>query len=145
MRSVRESEEPLAALGSRLAAELYVCVVLADDVGDHPDNATRFVWLAPAAATPGEGGPEAKTTVVFWGGGDRSPGWLVDVLGELSSRNVNLTRIESRPRRTGLGHYMFFADVEGGADWPPVSEALRALAAHVDELRVLGSYCSSSG
>ena len=145
VRSIAESHEPVAALGSRLAAELYGCVVLAEDAGDHPDNVTRFVWLAPAAEAPGEAGPEAKTTVVFWGGGDRSPGWLVDVLGELSSRSVNLTRIESRPRRTGLGHYMFFADLEGGADWPPVSEALRALAAHVDELRVLGSYSALGG
>ena len=145
VRTIAESHEPVAALGSRLAAELYGCVVLADDAGDHPDNVTRFVWLAPAADAPGEVGPEAKTTVVFWGGGDRSPGWLVDVLGELSSRSVNLSRIESRPRRTGLGHYMFFADLEGGADWPPVSEALRALAAHVDELRVLGSYSALGG
>ena len=88
-------------------------------------------------------GPDAKTTVVFWGGGDRSPGWLVAVLGELASRGVNLTRIESRPRRTVLGHYMFFADIEGGAGGPPVSEALAALAGHVDELQVLGSYASS--
>ena len=85
-------------------------------------------------------GADAKTSVVFWGGGDESPGWLVDLLCELSSRGVNLTRIESRPRRTGLGHYMFFADLEGAAGTPPVSEALDALAGHVEELRVLGSY-----
>lgn len=145
VRTVRESDEATAALGSRLAAELYGCVLLAPDAGDHPDNETRFVWLAPAAEAPSESGPEAKTTVVFWGGGDRSPGWLVDVLSELSTRSVNLTRIESRPRRTGLGHYRFFADIEGGADWPPVTEALRALASHVDELRVLGSYTALSG
>jgi prephenate dehydratase len=90
-----------------------------------------------AVREPGEG---AKTSIVFWGGGDQSPGWLVDLLGELSSRRVNLTRIESRPRRTGLGHYMFFADLEGAAGLPPVSEALDALAGHVEELRVLGSY-----
>jgi prephenate dehydratase len=82
---------------------------------------------------------------VFWGGGDESPGWLVDVLAELSSRQVNLTRIESRPRRIRLGHYMFFADLEGAATRPPVSEALEALAAQVEEVRVLGSYDSFTG
>jgi len=145
VRTVAGSAEPVAALGSRLAAELYGCAVLADDAGDHPDNVTRFVWLASARNAVEATGPQAKTSIVFWGGGDRSPGWLVDVLGELSSRSVNLTRIESRPRRTTLGHYMFFADLEGGAGWPPVSEALRALAAHVDELRVLGSYAAFGG
>ena len=64
------------ALGSRLAAELYGCRILAADVEDHPDNATRFVWLAPAP-TRRAGGSGGKTSIVFWGGGDQSPGWLV--------------------------------------------------------------------
>lgn len=138
--SLREAgDDRTVALGSRLAAELYGCRLLVADVEDQPDNVTRFVWLAPAEKA-GEPGPDAKTSIVFWGGGDQSPGWLVDVLSELSGRGVNLTRIESRPRRTGLGHYMFFADLEGAAGAPPVSEALDALGAHVEELRVLGSY-----
>ncbi|HYN90307.1 MAG TPA: prephenate dehydratase [Thermoleophilaceae bacterium] len=138
--SLREAGDGrTVALGSRLAAELYGCRLLVADVEDQPDNVTRFVWLAPAEKA-GEPGPDAKTSIVFWGGGDQSPGWLVDVLSELSGRGVNLTRIESRPRRTGLGHYMFFADLEGAAGAPPVSEALDALGAHVEELRVLGSY-----
>jgi prephenate dehydratase len=144
--SVREADEPAVALGSRLAAELYGCRVLEADVEDHPDNATRFVWLAPAAAAaePATGRP-ARTTIVFWGGGDQAPGWLVDCLGQLSDRGVNLTRIESRPRRMALGHYMFFADLDGAAGLPPVSEALAALRARVEELRVLGSYTIAAG
>ena len=77
---------------------------------------------------------------MFWGGGDQSPGWLVDVLSEFAGRGVNLTRIESRPRRTGLGHYFFFVDLEGATGTSPVDEALDAVRAHVGELRVLGSY-----
>ena len=77
---------------------------------------------------------------MFWGGGDQSPGWLVDVLTEFAGRGVNLTRIESRPRRTGLGHYFFFVDLEGAAGSAPVNEALEAVRRHVGELRVLGSY-----
>jgi prephenate dehydratase len=142
--SVCDSAEPDVALGSRLAADLYGCRVLVSDVEDHPDNATRFVWLAPArdAAEPGSGG---KTSLVFWGGGDQSPGWLVHALREFADRGVNLTRIESRPRRTSLGHYMFFVDLEGGAAEPLVAEALTALHDHVEELRVLGSYTNASG
>jgi prephenate dehydratase len=134
------------ALGSRLAAELYGCSVLEADVEDHPDNATRFVWLAPAGeAMEPAGGEPARTSIVFWGGGDQAPGWLVDSLRELSDRGVNLTRIESRPRRTALGHYMFFADLDGAAEQPPVGDALAGLRAKVEELRVLGSYTIAGG
>ena len=142
--SVRDSAEPVVALGSRLAAELYGCRVLEADVEDHPDNATRFVWLAPAGEAA-EPGPDAKTSVVFWGGGDQAPGWLVAALRELSDRGVNLTRIESRPRRKALGHYMFFADLEGPAGEPPVREALDGLRRRVEELRILGSYGGGPG
>jgi prephenate dehydratase len=142
--SVREANETAVALGSRLAADLYGCRVLEADVEDHPDNATRFVWLARGSAA-GEPATPARTSIVFWGGGDQAPGWLVDCLRELSDRGVNLTRIESRPRRIALGHYMFFADLEGAAGVPPVSEALAALRARVEELRVLGSYTIAGG
>ena len=94
-----------------------------------------------AADAASDGGD--KTSVVFWGFNDESPGALVNVLRELSDRDINLTRIESRPRRVGLGHYMFFADLEGGAGEPQVADALDALRARVEELRVLGSYPSA--
>jgi prephenate dehydratase len=140
-RAVAESGEPWAALSSRLAGDLYGCVVLRADVEDSDDNETRFVWLAPAADSSTERGD--KTSIVFWGFNDESPGALVNVLRELADREINLTRIESRPRRVGLGHYMFFADLVGGADQPPVAEALEALRGRVEELRILGSYPSA--
>jgi prephenate dehydratase len=140
-RTVAESGEPWAAISSRLAADLYGCVVLQADVEDTDDNETRFVWLAPASDAGAEGGD--KTSIVFWGFNDESPGALVNVLRELADREINLTRIESRPRRVGLGHYMFFADLEGEAGEAPVAEALDALRARVEELRVLGSYPSA--
>jgi prephenate dehydratase len=139
VRQVRDASGPWAALGSRLSAELYGCRILAADVEDDPDNLTRFVWLAPRSEAPAPG-PQAKTSIVFWGAGDESPGWLVSALHEFADRAVNLTRIESRPRRVRLGHYMFFADMEGGEDDEPVQEALEALAGRVQTLRVLGSY-----
>jgi prephenate dehydratase len=97
------------------------------------------VWLAREGYEPW--GKPTKTSFVFWGFNDISPGALVDVLSELSSRGINLTKIESRPRRVGgLGHYMFFADLEGSATDPQVAEALEALGTRVHAMKVLGSY-----
>jgi prephenate dehydratase len=139
VRQVRDSGQPWVALASRLAAELYDCRVLAADVEDRLDNETRFVWLGPAGEDV-DPGPRAKTSIVFWGFNDESPGALVEVLREFSSREINLTKIESRPRRVRLGHYMFFADLEGAAEAPAVEEALAALREKVETIRVLGSY-----
>ena len=145
VRTVCESPEPWAALGSRLAAELYGCQVLAERVEDEDDNLTRFVWLAPEQALGDPPHGPSKTSIVFWGFNDSSPGALVSVLSELSDRGINLTKIESRPRRVSLGHYMFFADLEGHASEPPVDEALRALEGRVETLRLLGSYPQWTG
>ncbi len=145
VRIVASSAEPWAALASSLAAEEYGCEVLEPAFEDEPGNVTRFVWLAPggqAGAAPWPGGVADKTSVVFWGFNDSSPGALVAVLSELASRGINLTKIESRPRRVALGHYMFFADLEGAAASPIVAEALSALGARVETLRILGSYPS---
>jgi prephenate dehydratase len=68
------------------------------------------------------------------------PGALVEALTEFSSRDVNLTRIESRPLRQGLGRYMFFCDLEGGEDDPAVTEAIEALRGKAESVRILGSY-----
>ena len=141
VRIVVESDEPAVALGPAIAAEIHGGVVLRDGVEDAADNVTRFVWLARAGTEP-MGDPD-KTSVVWWGAGDESAGWLVRCLSEFAFRGVNLTRIESRPRRLGLGHYMFFADLEGGAspgDGGPVTEAIEALAGQAETVRVLGSY-----
>ena len=143
VRTVRESREPVAALGSRLSADLYGCEILAENVEDHPDNITRFVWLARAEEVA-EPAPPAKTSVVFWGFNDESPGALAAVLSEFAERDINLTRIESRPRRVRLGHYMFFADFEGAAGEDRVKQALDALRGRVETLRVLGSYSAAS-
>jgi prephenate dehydratase len=147
VRLVAERGGRWAALGNRLAADLYGCQVLRAGVEDLAGNETRFVWLGPVGCEPGipGGGPEPsrgpwKTAIVFWGGGDSAPGWLVDCLSEFASRGVNLTRIESRPRKLGLGRYMFFADLEGRDTTNHVSSALAGLREHAESLRVLGSF-----
>jgi prephenate dehydratase len=136
--------EPHAAIGTRHAARLYGATILAEGIEDDPDNATRFALLANQGSDPTPATAPApgrfKTALVFWGGGDLHPGWLVDCLTEFSSRAINLSRIESRPRRIGLGHYMFFCDVVGAASNPDVAAAIAGLRGHCEALRVLGSF-----
>jgi prephenate dehydratase len=131
---------PHAAIGTRGAATLYGATVLAEAIEDDPANATRFGLLARAGAEEGDAGAPHKTALVFWGGGDLKPGWLVDCLTEFSARGINLTRIESRPQRIGLGHYMFFCDLQGAASNPEVAAAIQGLRGHCETVRVLGSY-----
>jgi prephenate dehydratase len=146
VRTVAAQDGPWAALGNRLAAERYGCQILRAGVEDVADNETRFVWLGPAGAPPGGPGDTQapigpwKTAIVFWGVGSESPGWLVSCLSEFARRGVNLTRIESRPRKQGLGRYMFFADLEGRDSDPHVDAALGGLQTRVERLRVLGSF-----
>lgn len=139
VRMVGESVRPWAAIGARAAAELYGCVVLREGIEDEADNVTRFVWIAPEDSKPEGEGPW-RTSLVFSELGADHPGALVDALQEFSSRSVNLSRIESRPARQGLGRYMFFCDLEGAVDEPPVAEALEALRAKAESVRILGSY-----
>ena len=139
VRMVGESARPWAAIGALSAAELYGCVILREGIEDEADNVTRFVWIAPAGAEVEGGGPQ-KTSLVFSELGEDHPGALVEALQEFSSREVNLSRIESRPLRRGLGRYMFFCDLEGGEGEAPVSEAIAALRTKADSVRILGSY-----
>ena len=139
VRMVSESARPWAALGARAAAELYGCEVMLEGVEDSDDNVTRFVWIAPEGTVPEGGGPW-KTSLVFSEVGADHPGALVECLSEFSDRGINLTRIESRPLKRQLGHYLFLADLQGSVDDPEVAEAVDRLHAHCEVVRVLGSF-----
>jgi prephenate dehydratase len=140
VRMVGESPRPWAAIGARSAAELYGCAILREGIEDEADNVTRFVWIAPEGTEPAGGGDAWKTSLVFSELGEDHPGALVEALQEFSSRAVNLSRIESRPMRLGLGRYMFFCDLEGGLEEPPVAAAIDALRTKAESVRILGSY-----
>lgn len=139
VKLVSESEEPWAAIGAQAAAELYGCTILREGIEDEANNVTRFVWIAPSGTEP-RGGEAWKTSLVFSELGEDHPGALVNALREFSSREVNLTRIESRPLRLGLGRYMFFCDLEGAISEPAVKEAVDALRGKAESVRILGSY-----
>lgn len=143
--------EGVAAIGPRLAAELYGAVVLRKDVQDRDDNLTRFVWLGPRSADPRtapvarEPGARSKTSLVFWGPGADRAGWLVLCLDQFAHRGINLTKIESRPRRERMGHYMFFVDLQGDTAETDVADAIAGLHELCEQVWVLGSYPAAAG
>jgi prephenate dehydratase len=143
---VADGQPGRAAIGTALAADIYGGTVIREQIEDRMDNETRFVWLAGATTASGPPPLRAgtgggwKTSVVFWGAGAERAGWLVRCLDEFARRDINLTKIESRPRRERLGSYMFFADLVGAALDPPVVAALAGVESMCEELRVLGSY-----
>jgi prephenate dehydratase len=146
-RVVEQADPQVAAIGTQLAGEIYGATVLREGIEDRSDNETRFVWLARAGSGGSDGEPPLaargarfKTSIVFWGAGAESPGWLVRCLSEFADREINLTKIESRPRRERLGRYMFFADASGRGGELPVADAIDGLRSICEQVRVLGSY-----
>jgi prephenate dehydratase len=148
VRDVVRDGGPRVAIGPASAAKAYGATVLAEGIEDEAGNATRFVWLAragdreTAAVAPGERG---RTSLLFHGTGDGTAGWLVSCLSEFASRDVNLTKIESRPLRSSFGNYIFHVDLDGGLGESAVAAAVEALHAHCEEVRVLGSYAIDAG
>ena len=135
---VSKSEEPWAAIGNRLAAEEYGCVVLEPDIEDHDDNETRFIFLARVRERQDFFEPY-KTSIVCEIAKDQ-PGALLLILQEFAFRHVNLTKIESRPSKRRLGDYIFVVDMEGKAEDGPIADALRCLCCKLPRVTVLGSY-----
>lgn len=138
VRRVSRVDRPWVAIANRLAAEMYECVIVADDIEDSVDNRTRFIFLSREPALAGlEVG--YKTSIVC-GIEQDEPGSLLLILSEFAYRHINLTKVESRPSRQALGDYIFFIDMEGHIADPPLAQALKCLACKLPWLRVLGSY-----
>jgi prephenate dehydratase len=126
----------LAAICNRLAADRYGLEVLATEIEDHPENQTRFVLVGRGVPAPTG---HDKTTIVCFQREDR-PGSLLAILQEFAARAINLTKLESRPTKRGLGDYCFFIDIEGHIADELLADALRNLAAKQAEVKFLGSY-----
>jgi prephenate dehydratase len=137
-RQVGEGGSPdTAALAPALAAKLYGLEVLESDVEDHQDNQTRFVVVA-RAGIPAPTGHD-RTSIVCYQQADR-PGSLHAILGQFAARNLNLTKLESRPTKRALGDYCFIIDLEGHVDDEVVADCLRDLHAQLAGVKFLGSY-----
>lgn len=132
-----EGDEGMAALAPRLAAELYGLEVIEAGVEDHPDNQTRFVAVA-TKGVPARTGHDRTSIVCFQS--EDHPGTLHAILSEFSARNINLTKLESRPTKRGLGNYCFIIDMEGHIAEEVVADSLRVLHAELADVKFLGSY-----
>lgn len=134
-RRAAGSEEPWAAVGTTGAAQAYGLKVLVPCIQDHSNNETRFVVLSrETAACTGK----CKTSLLVYVH-DR-PGALFEVLREFHIREINLTKIESRPARTRLGDYLFFIDIEGHQQDELIRDSINALKIVAAAVNILGSY-----
>jgi prephenate dehydratase len=132
-----ENDGHSAAIAPSVAAKLYGLEVLANDIEDHADNATRFVVVARDGIPTPTG--HDKTSIVVFQRTDR-PGSLLAILQEFAARSINLTKLESRPTKKGLGHYCFLIDLEGHVGEELVADCLRDLRSKVEDVKFLGSY-----
>ncbi|MCC7464278.1 MAG: prephenate dehydratase [Gammaproteobacteria bacterium] len=126
-----------AAIAGDTAAEVYGLNMLAREIEDRQDNATRFLVIGRKLLKPSG---SDKTTLLVSAGHTRSPGALHRLLEPLARHRINITRIESRPSRRRKWDYVFFFDIEGHADDPLVRRALASLRRRASLFKVLGSY-----
>lgn len=126
-----------AAVTTALAARRYGLATLAADIVDETNARTRFVLVGPPAPPPDRTGADRTSVVLRLA---NVPGALVSAMTEFAIRDIDLTRIESRPTRTELGTYMFFLDCVGHVDDDAVAEALKALHRRCSDVRFLGSW-----
>lgn len=140
-RVARSQRRDIAAIGTAYAGRMHGLKTLARDIEDHPENETRFVVIGHGIPAPTG---HDKTSVVCFQKQDR-PGSLLSILQEFAARAINLTKLESRPTKRGLGDYCFFIDLEGHVADELVADCLRNLVAKQAEVKFLGSYAAGHG
>ena len=131
--AARDSES--AALGSRLAAQTYGLNILEANIEDRPDNVTRFISIGKTTPKPTG---EDKTSILF--STSHKPGALFDVLKILAKKNINMTKIESRPMKTRSWQYLFFVDLAGHCEDSHIASALKKLQSSCEYYKMIGSY-----
>jgi prephenate dehydratase len=133
---IKDKSSNWAAIASKLVAELNDLEILASNIQDNESNWTRFIVVRHEDSPKLD---EAKTSLILSPIQDR-PGILYEILKEFAIRNINLTRIESRPARKMLGDYIFFIDFEGHRQEEVVAEMLKELEPKTSSLKIIGSY-----
>jgi chorismate mutase/prephenate dehydratase len=128
-------DESVAAVASEMAASLYGLQVVKERIEDNPNNFTRFLVIGQK--TPERSGGD-KTSLMF--SIKDQPGILYRMLEPFSKRDINLSKIESRPMKKKAWEYVFFLDIEGHIDDEVVAGAVAELRGYCQFLKVLGSY-----
>jgi chorismate mutase/prephenate dehydratase len=124
-----------AAIAGERAADKYGLVKLAEKIEDQPDNSTRFLIIG-RDEVPASG--EDKSSVVIKM--RNTPGALHDLLEPFQRHGIDLTRVETRPSRSGNWNYVFFIDFSDHIDSPAVKSALKEIGAKASDVKILGSY-----
>mgnify|MGYP006277489497 CR=1 FL=1 len=136
VKKAAETGPTWGAIGNCRAADYYDLLVLRQNIQDNKENWTRFVVLAK------EDSPQTgndKTSIIC-SPRDDHPGALYEILKEFAEREINLTRIESRPARKMIGDYIFFIDFEGHREEEIIQQALSNIEQIVAWVKLLGSY-----
>lgn len=136
VEEMRKSQFTSAAIANKRAADLYSAEIISYGIGDDSNNVTRFIVLSDMDHPPTG---SDKTSICFDFDHDSS-GILFAVLEEIAKRDVNMTKIESRPTKRNLGRYIFLVDLEGHRNDEAVRDALEAVKSQVSMFKVLGSY-----
>ena len=144
--------EEMAAIASRESAQMYGLDILIPNIQDRKENHTRFIVIEAHEKLSAKSGIQSissdlyfKTSIIVYLKKDR-PGALYELIGEFAKRNINLTRIESRPSKRELGDYIFYIDFAGHIDDANIKDALDNITSNVGMLKMLGSYpiCNSN-
>jgi len=136
VKILKEENDDIAAIGTKIAAKIYNLEIIENDIEDNKDNKTRFVFIGNSIQ-PKTGND--KTSIVCFLKEDR-PGSLYSILKEFACRNINLTRLESRPAKKDLGDYVFMIDLDGHLHDENIFEAIEVLRKGVYLVKILGSY-----
>ncbi|MBA7509832.1 Bifunctional chorismate mutase/prephenate dehydratase [subsurface metagenome] len=136
VKILKKENDDIAAIGTKTAAKIYDLEIIENDIEDNKDNKTRFVFIGNSIQ-PKTGND--KTSIVCFLKEDR-PGSLYNILKEFACRNINLTRLESRPAKKDLGDYVFMIDLDGHLHDENIFEVIEVLRKSVYLVKILGSY-----
>ncbi len=136
IKMLQETDNSIAAIGTETAAKIYGLKIIEKDIEDNKENKTRFIFLGNSIQ---EKTGKDKTSIVCFLEEDK-PGSLYTILKEFAERNINLTRLESRPAKKELGDYVFLIDIDGHIHNKEIFDVLETLRKTVYLVKILGSY-----